>query len=213
MAGMKLSIVVQAGGESRRMGRDKGLVPFLGQPLIQRIVDRVKPIADELLITSNHPEDYTSIGYPVYPDVLPERSALSGIYTAFFVAKYPLVAVVACDMAFVSSDLLALEREYLLENKADGVVPHTGLGYEPFHAVYRREACLAAVKTALDHGQKRADAWFPTVKVVRIPAKLQILADPYGEAFINLNTPEELRRAELQAGNATYMRSSERAES
>jgi molybdopterin-guanine dinucleotide biosynthesis protein A len=193
---MKLSVVIQAGGESKRMGCDKGLVTFLGQSLIQRVIERVRPVADELLVTSNQPESYQFLGIPIFPDVIVGRGALSGLYTAFTVARHDLVAVVACDMAFVSVALLAAERETLIERKADGVVPLGESGYEPFHAVYRREPCLSAVKAALDRGQKRADAWFPNVNMAYFTPEEIARVDPGREAFININTPEDLKQAE-----------------
>ena len=53
-----LTVVIQAGGMSARMGEDKALKPFLGRPLIQRVIDRLTPIADELIVTTNRPAEY-----------------------------------------------------------------------------------------------------------------------------------------------------------
>lgn len=199
---MKLSVVIQAGGESRRMGQDKALVPFLGQPLILRVIQRVRPIADELLITSNQPETLAFLNLPTFPDRIPGMGALAGLSTALTIAHFPLVAVVACDMAFVNPDLLAAERDFLLERNVDAVVPQTEAGYEPFHAVYRREICYKAVKTALERGQKRADSWYPDVRMLPFTPSQIAPLDPTGEAFTNINTAEDLqtisRRAKLQ---------------
>ena len=93
-----LTICVQAGGESSRMGQDKALMPFLGRPLIQRVTDRLAPIADEVIVTTNHPEDYRFLGLPLFPDLKPGRGALGGLYTALSSATCESVAVVACDM-------------------------------------------------------------------------------------------------------------------
>ncbi|MCX8063463.1 MAG: NTP transferase domain-containing protein, partial [Anaerolineales bacterium] len=76
------SLVVQAGGESRRMGKDKALLPFLGKPLIQRILERLIPVVDEALVTTNHPERYGFLNVPLVGDVFPGRGALGGLYTA-----------------------------------------------------------------------------------------------------------------------------------
>ena len=54
-----LTICVQAGGESSRMGKDKALMSFLGRPLIQRVVDRLSPIADEIIVLDSGSEDKT----------------------------------------------------------------------------------------------------------------------------------------------------------
>ncbi len=53
-----LTVSIQAGGQSTRMGEDKALKPFLGHPLIERVIERLRPIADEIIVTTNHPEDY-----------------------------------------------------------------------------------------------------------------------------------------------------------
>ena len=70
------SIVIQAGGQSSRMGQDKALLPFLGEPLIQRVLDRVRPIADEILVTTNQPDSYQFLDVPLYTDVTPGRGAV-----------------------------------------------------------------------------------------------------------------------------------------
>jgi molybdopterin-guanine dinucleotide biosynthesis protein A len=194
-----LSVVIQAGGASSRMGRDKALIPFLGQPLINRVLQRVAPFGDEILVTTNRPEDYGFLGLPLYGDLIPERGALGGLFTALSVAGHPLVAVVACDMPFVHSDLLRLARDRLVEQELDAVIPETEEGLEPFHAVYRRGACLAAVKTALDAGKWRLISWLDDVKVATIsPAEVKRY-DPLQLAFFNVNSPEDLQRAERLA--------------
>ena len=194
-----LSVVIQAGGESRRMGQDKGLLLLLGQPLIARVMARVASLADEVLVTTNHPEAYRFLGVPLFEDVYPGTGALGGLYTALTVARHPLVAVVACDMPFASPEILAAARERLLEAEVDVVIPQSEDGYEPFHAVYRRDICLPAVKDALEAGERRLISWFPAVKVATLSAEEASRLDPLKLAFWNLNTPEELQQAEQMA--------------
>ena len=90
-----LTIVVQAGGESSRMGEDKALKTFLGRPLIQRVVERLTPIADEIIVTTNRPEAYGFLNLRLIPDIKPGRGALGGLYTAIASATHPIVAVIA----------------------------------------------------------------------------------------------------------------------
>jgi molybdopterin-guanine dinucleotide biosynthesis protein A len=194
-----LTVVIQAGGESRRMGQDKALLPFLGQPLIQRVLQRVRPLADEMLVTTNHPEVYGFLGLPLIPDLLPGRGALGGLYTALQSASQPLVAIVACDMPFASPALFAAERDILLSTKADIAIPHSGNGLEPFHAVYRRDTCLAPIEAALQARKWRVDAWFSQVEAhILQPEEIQRF-DPQLNCFRNINTPEELIEAEYLA--------------
>jgi molybdopterin-guanine dinucleotide biosynthesis protein A len=204
-----LTLVIQAGGESRRMGADKALLPFLGQPLILRPLNRLAGLADEVLVTSNQPESYRFLGLAPIPDLLPGFGALSGLYTALSVASHPYVAVVACDMPFASLELFAFELVLLRETGADAVIPRSEAGTEPFHAVYRRETCLPHVRAALENGKRRVDAWFPQV-LIRYLEPAEIIAyDPDQRAFLNINTAEELMEAEGIAREGTAQDHSE----
>jgi molybdopterin-guanine dinucleotide biosynthesis protein A len=191
-----ISIAIQAGGESRRMGEEKALLPFHGTTLIQRVIDRVKPLGDELFITTNRPWSYQKLNLPLYEDLLPGHGALGGLYTALSVARFPEVIVVACDMPFVNAQILALAIRELESYQVDVVIPETPKGYEPFHAVYRRENCMPAIRGALDAGERRLISWFPDVKIKTIPVSILRQYDPQQIAFNNLNTKDEFLKAE-----------------
>jgi molybdopterin-guanine dinucleotide biosynthesis protein A len=191
-----LSIVIQAGGESTRMGQDKALAPFLGAPLIQRVAERLAGLGGELLVTTNHPEAYTFLPARLAPDLLPGRGALGGLYTALSAASQPLVAVVACDMPFVSASLLSALQDRLLESRGDLAIPRSPEGLEPFHAVYRRESCLPLVKASLEAGLRRVDSWFAGAQIEYFMPEEVGRYDPCGIAFFNVNTPADLQRAE-----------------
>lgn len=194
-----LSVVIQAGGESRRMGKDKALVLFLGYPLIERVLARVKPLADEILITTNQPQGFQYLGLPLVADRIGGRGALGGLFTALSAARNPLAAVVACDMPFVNPDILVAASDLLNENKIDAVIPMTAQGAEPFHAVYRVQTCLPAIEAALHKNQWRVDAWFPAIQARFLSSEEILRFDPLGLAFININTNEDLVQAERLA--------------
>ena len=191
-----LTLVIQAGGESRRMGADKALMPFLGQPLILRPLSRLSGLADEVLVTSNQPDKFRFLGLAPISDLLPGFGALSGLYTALSAARHPYVAVVACDMPFASPELIVVELALLRETGADAVIPRSEAGTEPFHAVYRRETCLPHVRAALESGKRRVDAWFSQVYIRYLEPAEFLPYDPDQHAFLNINTPEELQEAE-----------------
>ena len=199
----RVTVVIQAGGESRRMGRSKATVPFAGRPLICRLVERLAPVSDDLVITTNEPDNlaFLHAEFPQYRiqlvcDAFDYRGALPGLYTAMQAARNPYVAVVACDMVFASGSLVVAEALAMNESGADVVVPVNKHGYEPFHALYRRMACLPAVRRALDRGEKRAQAFFDDVKVLEFPQSKVLEAEPMGGCFINANTPDELHALE-----------------
>ncbi len=199
-----LTVVIQAGGQSSRMGEDKALKPFLGRPLIQRVADRLAPVADEMIVTTNHAAEYGFLNNSVrrlrlVADLKPGRGALGGLYTAIASATYDFVAVAACDMPFVSRIFFESAYRLMIEEEADVVIAKTDEGYEPFHALYRRETCVSAIETAIAADQWKVIAWFPQVKVRMLSSGEIRTVDPSGLCFWNLNTPEEFIQAEEKA--------------
>ncbi len=202
-----LSLVIQAGGRSSRMGQDKALMPFLGTPLIERVLTRLESLADEIIITTNRPEGYRYLGIRLVPDVIPERGALGGLLTALTAARHALVAVVACDLPFANPAILAAARDRLLADPSlDAVLPRTEHGLEPLYAVYRRETCLPLVQAAIEADQWRAIAWHPQANIATLEGEALQALDPRGLAFRNVNTPEEFRQAEALAQKSDSFR-------
>jgi molybdopterin-guanine dinucleotide biosynthesis protein A len=178
------------------MGEDKALKMFLGRPLIQRVVERLSPIADEIIVTTNRPADYAFLNLRLVSDLKPGRGALGGLYTAIASATHPIVAVVACDMPFASATLFEAASRIMVAEEADVVIAKSEEGFEPLHALYRRDTCLPAIEAAIDADQWKVIAWFPQVKVrVLTSEEIELLA-PDNLAFWNVNTPEEFARAE-----------------
>ncbi len=181
------------------MGENKALKPFLGRPLIQRVVERLQPIAAELLVTTNEPDAFAFLRLPLVTDLRPGRGALGGLYTAIASAHQPHVGVVACDMPFASARLLSAAEDLLEHDGADVVIARTEEGFEPLHAAYRRETCLPAIESAMAADQWKVISWFPQVRVRTLRREELELYDPKGLAFWNLNTPEEFLEAERRA--------------
>jgi molybdopterin-guanine dinucleotide biosynthesis protein A len=178
------------------MGQNKAVMPFHGIPLIERIVGRVRGIADELWVITNTPEPLRFLDLPISADLLPGRGKLGGLYTALSVSNEPLVGLVACDMPFVNADLIMAECWLMDHEGVDVVIPRSAEGLEPQHAVYRRKTCLPAVYQALSEGKQRMISWFEAVKVREMDLQEIFPYDPDGSAFTNVNTPEEFRKAE-----------------
>lgn len=189
-----ISVVIQAGGESSRMGRDKGLVPLAGRPMIEHILTRVDGLGGELLITTNDPDDYEYLGIPLASDEVPGAGALPGLYTALSASKGNTVLLIACDMPFVNRLLL----EYLLSlaHEGDVIVPRWNGMYQTMHAVYARKRTLQAVEAALESGERRMISFYPQVKVRPVTPEEIAEYDPRGRSFFNVNTPEDLAEAE-----------------
>ena len=193
------TVVIQAGGRSTRMGQDKALMPFLGQPLIAREVERLRQLNAGICIIANEPDRYAFLGLPIFTDLLPGAGPLGGLFTAFSVIEAPVVAVIACDMPFVMPELLDAQRALLVQEGADLVIPRSPEGRQPLHCVYRRDTCLPAVQAALESGERKMIAWFHTVRVREMSVTEVAAIGPDFRSFINVNSPEEFTEAEQQA--------------
>jgi len=102
-------------------------------------------------------------------------------------------------MPFASATFIETASQLLIEEEADVVIAKSNEGYEPLHAIYRRDTCLPAIEASIEADQWKVIAWFPQVKVrVLTPEELKHL-DPAGLAFWNVNTPEEFAKAEQLA--------------
>lgn len=192
--GAMISVVIQAGGQSSRMGRDKALVPLAGRPMIAHVLARVTGLGDETLVTTNNPDALEFLELSLVTDEEPGAGALPGLLTALKAARGDTVLVVACDMPFVNRLLL----EHLLELApgADVVVPRWNDVYQTMQAVYARKKCLKAVQDALEQGEQRMISFYPQVKVRIVPPDEVAEYDPSGRSFFNVNTPEDLTEAE-----------------
>ena len=197
-----LTGVIQAGGQSRRMGRDKALMNFLGVPLIWRPIQRLEQLAGQIILVTNRPDDYSFLAKDMVQDILPGTGALGGLLTALMASKNPYVATVACDMPFVNPGMLARQYEILSENpKLALVIPESRHGLEPMHVVYRRELCLGPVQKAIEQGERRMVSWHSQVDRFILDQATVNDYDPQELAFININTQEEFIQAEKSAND------------
>ncbi|NUM48835.1 MAG: molybdenum cofactor guanylyltransferase [Anaerolineales bacterium] len=195
-----ITLVLQAGGKSTRMGRDKALVPFGGRTMIEYILQQTEGLAQDTIIITNTPEAYQFLQLPLFPDVIPDWGALGGLYSAIFHAPQNTCLVLACDMPFINRPLLAHFISLIADY--DAVIPHldpTGNKMpafaEPFRAVYRK-SCLPPIKAAIDAGQRRVISFFDQVNIRFVDRHEIEVYDPGLQTFLNVNTKEDLLKAE-----------------
>ena len=189
----KLTVAIQAGGKSSRMGTDKSFVLFQGRPLIEVVREAVEGLGDELIIVTNKPDDYAHLGLPMVGDLYPETGPLGGIYTALHHATHPHLLTVACDMPWLNRPLL----EYMagLRSTADVIVPRWDKFPEPLHAVYS-QACLEPIREKLEAQMYKITAFYGRVSLRFIDRAEIERFDPDGRSFINVNTAQDLAEEE-----------------
>ncbi len=208
----RVSGVILAGGKSRRMGYDKAWLIFDGEPLIARVLARVRAVCPKVLIVANERDAYARLGVPVISDVYPGKGSLGGIFSGVQAAHTEHALVVACDLPFLNEALL----RYLisLAPEADVVIPrahaprgiaqHTtryeqldvkASGLQATHAIYSKR-CLEPMRARLLANDLRIINFFDEVRVRVVEPDEVARFDPQGWTFFNVNTPEDLHIAQ-----------------
>ena len=190
MSDEKITGIVLAGGQGRRMGGvDKGLQPLAGKAMIEHVIARLAPQVDEIVINANQNlERYGAFGHPVAPDVTGGFAGpLAGLQAGLQAASHDLVMTVPCDSPFLPADLVARLRKNLGAN--DLAVAKTGSQAHPVFAMLRRSR-LEHLTAYLAAGGRKIDAWYASLEVV------EVNFDDEAEGFSNINTRDELRALE-----------------
>jgi molybdopterin-guanine dinucleotide biosynthesis protein A len=185
---MSISGVILAGGMGRRMGgADKGLIEFLGRPMIEHVAERLRPQVGEILINANRElAHYASLGYPVIEDEIGGFAGpLAGLHKAMLVAAHPYVLTVPCDSPLLPHNLAERLMNGLMERDADLAVAKTGVQSHPVFCLCRT-ALLPNLEAFLKDGGRKIDAWYSTLEVA------EVQFSDNAKAFANVNTPEEL---------------------
>jgi molybdopterin-guanine dinucleotide biosynthesis protein A len=196
---MRVTGVIQAGGKSIRMGgAPKALVPLGGRSIIERVVDAVRAVTGDVLIVTDTPALYAHLGLPMVPDVFPDHGSLGGIYSGLAAVPGDAAFTVACDMPFLSVEVVRLVASRAAE--ADVVIPQIAGQWETLHACYAK-SCLGPIERRLRSGRLKIIGFFDEVRVLAITeAQIARLCDP-AVVFMNVNTPDELDRARALAAS------------
>jgi molybdenum cofactor guanylyltransferase len=203
-----LALIINAGGQSRRMGQDKALMPVPGsnQPIIHHIAQRLNPLIDDrLIVVTNNPAVTKALApfqpqLQDLPDAFPDTGPLGGLATGLALCSQWAICV-ACDMPLVQPAVfqylhrLAGERNNQGREHWDAVVPLVADRYQTHHALYHRR-CLPAIHACLQTRRHKVDEFYPAVRL-RVVDEINLRPlDPDLLSFFNANTPDEWAVAE-----------------
>ena len=188
-----ITVAIQAGGESSRMGTDKAFVEYNGRSMIETVLAQVANLGQEMFIVTNNPEPYAYLGVPTVADIFPNHGPLGGIHTAISHASHPHTLVVACDMPWLKRPLL--QHLISLRRTAAVIVPRWDKFPEPLHAIYSK-ACLAPIEANLQAKQLKITRFYGQVSVRYVDRDEIEQFDENGRSFANINTPQELTQVQ-----------------
>ena len=188
--------VILAGGMSRRLGRNKALEPFQGEPLIRRVIASMRQVGDSIIVVVNEPERADELDLPAdvatAVDRYPGMGPLGGILTGLVTAPTEWATFCACDMPFLNPQLYQLLLS--LRDGYDAVVPVVDGRPEPTHAVYSR-ACVEPIRERIAAKDLKISSFFGEVRVCLVPEEQIRRTDPELLSFFNVNTQEDLTTA------------------
>jgi molybdopterin-guanine dinucleotide biosynthesis protein A len=186
-----LAAAILAGGRARRLGgANKATLVLGGAQIVDRQLAVLRDVASSIFVVGPDAPVWSARGLVVVPDDVPDAGALGGILTAITRSPCDRTLVVACDMPFLSADLLGR----MAAMDADLVIPKGARGYEPLCAVYSR-ACAADIRARIARGALEASALPHGVRVAELGPELLAPYDPDGLLFVNVNTPHDYERA------------------
>lgn len=186
---------VLAGGKSSRMGCDKALLEFAGRPLLRHAIELASSVAPDVRIVGD-PSKYAAFG-PAISDIYSGRGPLGGIHAALADSTKGLNLVLATDLPFVQPGFLRYLIAKAQATDAFVTVPQIGRYFEPLCAVYRKQFA-ETVEAALSKGKNKVDALFAQ-SPTRIVSEKEIVGAGFSSAmFRNLNTPDDMRKAEQE---------------
>lgn len=191
--------VVLAGGRATRMGgNDKGLVPVNGRPMIEWVIDVLRPQVAEVLINANRNLDrYRAFGYAVIDDGDREfRGPLAGIAAGLRAATSRYAAFAPCDSPLVCSNLVARLHAALSAEGLRIAVAHDGERLQPVFALLECSLLDDLLRYLADGGRK-IDRWYDRQGYAR--ADFSDVAD----SFANINAPDEKKALETRLGRST----------
>jgi molybdenum cofactor guanylyltransferase len=197
-----LSAIVLAGGASRRMGRDKALIPIAGVPLLQRTCDVALNCASVVYVITPQLETYRSI-VPIGCDLVQESRSpqndsppgpLVGFAQGLRSVQTPWVLLLACDLPRLEATILQRWLEQLRTvNDEIALLPKGKKGWEPLCGFYRT-TCLPSLELFIQAGGRSFQGWLAHESVRAIAFHSDPAENQHEHAMLfNCNTLEDLQ--------------------
>ena len=197
----RITGIILAGGKSSRLGRDKASVDVGGQRIIDRVIGALQSSCDEVLIIGDRPERQNELSLPkciqYRSDDLKGRGSIGGLYTGLKASDTLWSLVVACDMPFISRELIRFMLSIISKNRCDAIVPIINGRYQPTHALYN-STCIPFIEKNISSGNFRMDSYFDEIYLDEISEDVINSIKGAELSFFNVNTEDDLFTAREQ---------------
>src|SRR3989338_5425121 len=188
-----VNAIILAGGKNTRMhGHDKAFLEIKGKAIAGILIEKFKPLTDDVIIVTNSPQKYANLDVRLVKDEYPDKGPLMGIYSGLKYSSSKYNFIVACDMPFIRISLV----KHMIENinNYDVTVPKIDGKFHPLFGIYSRE-CIPVIQEMLKQDVLRISDMFPKVKTCFILRQDLEKFDKGLVSLININTAEDLIKA------------------
>ena len=187
-------VILSGGLANRYDGTEKALLRVGGERILDRIYAIYRQLFEEIILVTNNPDKFLEWDLLIVSDLFPIRSSLTGIHAGLFYMSNPYGFISACDTPFLKKEIIETVINKI-EAQIDIVMPETSAGFEPLCAAYSKR-CLEAAQNHLEREKLKITKTFRKSRIKTISEKALRKIDPELQSFFNINTPEDLERAE-----------------
>ncbi len=181
--------IILSGGESRRMGKDKGLVKYRGRELVLYSISILKLFCDRILISSNNIDEYETFGYDVIPDLITGIGPMGGVYSCLIKSKTEMNFILSCDMPLINSEVFEAIIPKITDYQI--IVPKHNNGFMEPLAGYYSQSVLPIIEDSLSKQDYKLLNLFQKVRLGIIDTEQLLFG---AEQFTNMNSPKDLIR-------------------
>jgi len=190
--------VILSGGLSTRFnGQNKAFINIDGQRILDRLYTIFSELFNEIILVTNDPLPFVNWDLMIVSDIMPVRSSLTGIHTGLFYMKNQFAFFSACDTPFLKKELVEVVLENI-DRTTDIIMPETAAGMEPLCAVYSKR-CLDTAEHHIKQNKLKIQRALGNHRLKKISESVLRSKDPELASFFNINTPEDLARAQEMA--------------
>lgn len=187
--------VILAGGENKRFsGMNKAFMRIGDKCMLDRVYRIYKEFFADIILVTNDPLQYLEWDFQIVTDLFPLKGSLIGIHAGLFYSTTPYAFFAACDTPFLQKELIGTIVD-ALDPEFDVIIPETDQGLEPLCAIYSK-ACLKPIEQQLFANVLKIQKFFQKVRVKKVPEASLRGSDPDLLSFFNVNTPDDLKKAE-----------------
>ncbi len=187
-------VILSGGKNTRHRGRNKALLSVGGLRIIDRIIEVMQPVFDQLIIVTNDLTAYRGLNVAFTNDSFKTRCSLTGLHAGLQAVKTRKAFVVGCDAPFIKKEMIDALLHFDRPD-VDVTVPSTQAGLEPLFAIYSK-SCLDVITQHLLQKRYKVSDIYSRLRVQTVDEGYLRKADPELISFFNVNTPDLISKAE-----------------